>query len=100
MEQKTKKYEELNAYERAITNATLEQRLEAMAKDLAQISLALGISIHIDSCFHDWDEKQYTTVDVAFIGTNYNNEGNVTKQEVKEDGDLLGIITEALSKKN
>lgn len=95
MEQKTKKYEELNPYERAITNASLEQRLEAMAKDLGQIALALGISIHIDSCFHDWDDNQHTTVDVAFI-----NEDNVTKQEVKEDGDLLGIITEALSKKN
>lgn len=98
MEQKTKKYEELNAYERAITNATLEQRLEAMAKDLGQISLALGISIHIDSCFHNWDGKQYTTVDVAFIGNG--GVDTVTKQEVKEEGDLLGIITEAMSKKN
>lgn len=95
MEQKTKKYEELNPYERAITNASLEQRLEAMARDVAQIALFLGTSIHINSCFHNCSDKQYTTVDVFFIG---DEGGDVIKQGVKEDGDLLGIITEVMTK--
>ena len=44
MEQKTKKYSELNRYEKAMTNAALEQRLEAMANELKQMALALGIA--------------------------------------------------------
>lgn len=99
MEQKTKKYSELNRYERAMTNATLEQRLEAMANDLKQMALALGISIHVDSTFHDWKavdtEKTHSTAMVAFIKGD-----DCTRRDIKEDGDLFGIIEEAMSKNN
>ncbi len=92
MEQKAKKYSELNKYERAITNASLEQRLEAMANDLKQMALALGISIHVDSTFHDWADGQTTSANVAFIRE------AVTSREVIEEGSLLGIIEEAIKK--
>ena len=99
MEQMTKKYSELNRYERAMTNATLEQRLEAMANDLKQMALALGISIHVDSTFHDWKavdtEETHSTAMVAFIKGDY-----CTRRDIKEDGDLFGIIEEAMSKNN
>lgn len=96
MEQKTKKYEDLNKYERVMTNATLEQRLEAMASDIAQTALALKISIHVDSTFHDWGEDPHTTVSVTFIGK---GDDELTRQEIGEEGDLFGIIEEAMSKK-
>ena len=99
MEQKTKKYSELNRYERAMTNATLEQRLEAMANDLKQMALALGISIHVDSTFHDWKavdtEETHSTAMVAFIKGD-----DCTRRDINEDGDLFGIIEEAMSKNN
>lgn len=91
MEQKAKKYSELNKYERAMANASLEQRLEAMANDLQQTALALGISISIDATFHDYGEP-HTTGAVSFIGE------AVTRREVKEPGDLFGIIEEAIKK--
>lgn len=91
MEQKAKKYSELNKYERAMANASLEQRLEAMANDLQQAALALGISISIDATFHDWGEP-HTSGAVSFIGD------EVTRREVKEPGDLFGIIEEAIKK--
>lgn len=91
MEQKAKKYSELNKYERAMANASLEQRLEAMANDLQQAALALGISISIDATFHDWGEP-HTSGTVSFIGE------AVTRREVKEPGDLFGIIEEAIKK--
>lgn len=93
MEQKAKKYSELNKYERAMTNASLEQRLEAMARDLQQVALALGISIHVDSTFHNWGDEPHTSANVAFIGK------SVTQREVKEEGSLLGIIEDALGAK-
>lgn len=98
MEQKAKKYDELNRYERAMTNASLEQRLEAMANELKQMALALGISIHVDSTFHDWKavdtEETHSTAMVAFI------KGDVcTRRDMKETGDLFGIIEEAFTKK-
>lgn len=91
MEQKAKKYSELNKYERAMANASLEQRLEAMANDLQQAALALGISISIDATFHDWGDP-HTSGAVSFIGD------EVTRREVKEPGDLFGIIEEAIKK--
>lgn len=91
MEQKAKKFEELNRYERAMATATLENRLEAMANDLQQTALALGISISIDATFHDYGEP-HTSGAVSFIGE------EVTRREVKEPGDLFGIIEEAKSK--
>ena len=91
MEQKAKKFEELNRYERAMATATLESRLEAMANDLQQTALALGISISIDATFHDYGEP-HTTGSVSFIGE------EVTRREVKEPGDLFGIIEEAIKK--
>lgn len=92
MEQKAKKFEELNRYERAMATATLENRLEAMTNDLQQTALALGISISIDATFHDYGEP-HTSGAVSFIGE------EVTRREVKEPGDLFGIIEEALNKK-
>lgn len=92
MEQKTKKYSELNRYEKAMTNAALEQRLEAMANELKQMALALGISVSIDSTFHNWGEEPHTSGSVSFIGD------VVTRREMKETGDLFGLIEEALNK--
>lgn len=93
MEQKTKKYSELNRYEKAMTNAALEQRLEAMANELKQISLALGNSVSVDATFHNWGEEPHTSADVSFIAADA-----VTRREVTETGDLFGIIEEALNK--
>lgn len=98
MEQKSKKYEELNRYERAMANASLEQRLEAMAKDLAQMALALKMSVHVDTTFHTWSEEAYTSAAVLFFGDG-DGADRVTSREVKSDGDLFGIIDEALNKK-
>ena len=100
MEQKTKKYAELNRYERAMTNATLEQRLEAMANDLKQMALALGISIHVDATFHDWKasddtEENHSTAAVTFIKGD-----DCTRRDIEEQEDLFGAIEEALSKKS
>lgn len=92
MEQKTKKYSELNRYEKAMTNAALEQRLEAMANELKQMALALGISVSIDATFHNWGEEPHTSGSVSFIGD------VVTRREMKETGDLFGLIEEALNK--
>ena len=90
MEQKGKKFEELNRYERAMTIASLEQRLEAMAKDLEQISLALKTSIHIDATFHDWENNQHSSCGVSLIKGD-----NCTRRYVKDEGDLFGIIQDA-----
>lgn len=100
MEQKTKKYSELNRYERAMTNATLEQRIEAMANDLKQMALALGMSIHVDATFHDWKadgdtEENHSTAAVTFIKGD-----DCTRRDIKEQGDLFGAIEEAMSEKN
>lgn len=92
MEQKAKKFEELNRYERAMATATIENRLEAMTNDLQQTALALGISISIDATFHDYGEPHASGA-VSFIGE------EVTRREVKEPGDLFGIIEEAIKKK-
>lgn len=99
MEQKTKKYSELNRYERAMTNATLEQRIEAMANDLKQMALALGMSIHVDATFHDWKaegdaEENHSTVAVTFIKGD-----DCTRRDIGEYGDLFGAIEEAMSEK-
>lgn len=96
MEQKTKKYSELNRYERAMTNATLEQRLEAMANDLKQMALALGISIHVDATFHDWKatgdtEENHSTAAVYFIKGDY-----CARIDILKPGDLFGAIEEAM----
>ena len=92
MEQKGKTYEELTRYERAMTNASLEQRLEAMAKDLQQISKALKIAVHLDSNYYDW--KDESGVQVTLI-----DEKTCTQRDLKDDGDFFGVIEEALSKK-
>ncbi len=96
MEQKAKKYEELNKYERAMANASLEQRLEAMANELKQMALALKISIHVDSTFHDWkapgsENEAHTTAAVSFIKGD-----DCTRRDINGDGDLFGVIEEAL----
>lgn len=100
MEQKAKKFEELNRYERAMATATLENRLEAMANDLQQMALALGISIHVDATFHDWKatgdtEETHSTVMVYL----FNEVDNCTRRDIREPGDLFGIIEEAIKKK-
>ena len=93
MEQKAKKYEELNAYERAMTNLSLEQRLEAMARDVQQIAKALHVSVHIDANYYDWEDE--AGVAVIFIGE---GKESVTNKVVEKEGDLLGIIDKALTK--
>lgn len=94
MEQKAKKFDELNRYERAMATATLENKLEAMANELNQMALALKISIHVDSTFHNWGEEPHTSANVSFISGDA-----IASREVKEDGSLFGIIEEALAKK-
>lgn len=98
MEQKTKKYSELNRYEKAMTNAALEQRLEAMAQELKQMSLALGTSIHVNATFHDWQEHDSTEKTHATVDVYFPSDSIVTRRDVKETGDLFGIIEEALNK--
>ena len=90
-EQKTKQFAELNKYERAMATASLENKLEAMLNDLQQMALALHISISLDATFHDYGEP-HTSGAVSFIGE------EVTRREVKEPGDLFGIIEEAIKK--
>lgn len=92
MEQKAKKYDELNKYEKVMTNASLEQRLEAMARDLQQISKALKIAVHLDSNYYDWNDE--SGVKVTLI-----DEKTCTQRDLKDDGDFFGVIEEALSKK-
>ena len=93
MEQKAKKYEELNKYERAMTNASLEQRLEAMARDLEQIAKALKLSVHVDAGYYDWSDEGHAIVYLLGKG-----EGHIAKRELDNDGDLLGLIEEAKGK--
>ena len=92
MEQKAKKYDDLNRYERAMTNASLEQRLEAMANDIRQISLALNMSVHVNSTAYAGDR---CGVEVNF----FPRSGVVVGRDVDNAGDLFGIIDEAFSKK-
>ena len=92
METKTKKYEELNKYERVMTNASLEQRLEAMAKDLEQMAVALRMSIHINSTFTRQDNH---SVEVSFFPKSFDS---VVSRDVEQVGDLFGIIEEAIGK--
>lgn len=98
MEQKAKKYSELNKYERAMANASLEQRLEAMANDLQQMALALGTSISVDATFHDWQEHDSAEKTHASVVVWFPSNFPATKRDVKEPGDLFGIIEEALGK--
>lgn len=93
MEQKAKKYEELNKYERAMTNASLEQRLEAMARDLEQVAKALKLSVHVDADYYDWDDTSKARVYMIGKG-----DGHITKRELENDGDFFGIIEEAKAK--
>ena len=88
-----KKYEDLNVYERAMANASLEQRMEAMARDLNQIALALRMSVHIDSTFYNEGNAE-TTVYLIPI----RSESSVST-ECEFTGDLFGIIDEANKKK-
>ena len=94
MEQKGKKYDELKKYERVMANATLEQRLEAIAKELQQMALALKVSVHVDATYHDWKDEKFATSGVAFI-----NGDQCTRRDMKETGDLFGVIEEALEAK-
>ena len=88
-----KKYEDLNVYERAMANASLEQRMEAMARDLNQIALALRMSVHVDSTFYN-EGNADTTVYIIPSRT----ESSVSR-ECEFTGDLFGIIEEANKKK-
>ena len=90
MEEKSKKYEKLSCYERAITNASLEQRLEAMARDIAQIAKVLKLAVHVDADYYDWEDT--SNARVYMIGK---GEGHVTKRVLENDGDFFGIIEEA-----
>ena len=93
MEQKAKKYEELNKYERAMTNASLEQRLEAMARDLEQVAKALKLSVHVDADYYDWNDTSKARVYMLGKG-----DGHITKRELENDSDFFGIIEEAKAK--
>ena len=93
MEQNGKKYRDLNRYERAMTNASLEQRLEAMAKDIEQMAIALQMSIHINNTYVSDDTHNVE----VYIFPNETKE--LAHRQVVNDGDLFGIIEEALNKK-
>ena len=93
MEQKGKKYRDLNRYERAMTNASLEQRLEAMAKDIEQMAIALQMSIHINNTYVSDDNYKVE----VYIFPKETME--IAHRQVVNDGDLFGIIEEALNKK-
>ena len=86
----SKKYEELNKYEMAILNASLEQKMAKMAKEIEQISLALKMSVHIDTVYVN---EETHGVSVAFFPK---GEPPLIARDVINDGDLLGIIDEAL----
>lgn len=92
-QKKAKKFNELNKYERAMATATLENKLEAMLNELQQMTLALGISISLDTTFHDWGEEPHTSGSVSFVGD------EVTHRGLKAPGDFFGVIEEALAKK-
>lgn len=91
-EQKTKQFEELNKYERAMATASLENKLEAMLNDLQQMALALHISISLDATFHDFGDP-HTSGAASFVGE------EVTRRVLAAPGDFFGIIEEALAKK-
>ena len=91
--QKTKQFDELTKYERAMTTASIEQRLEAMTNEVQQMALALHLSISIDTTFHDWGEEPHTSGSVSFVGD------EVTRRGLKAPGDFFGVIEEALAKK-
>ena len=92
-EQKTKQFEELNKYERAMATASLENKLEAMLHEVQQMALALKISITLDTSYYNRDENQRVSGCVSF----YN--GVITQRYFHEPGDFFGIIDEALAKK-
>ena len=91
MEQKeqAKQYEELNCYERAMANASLEQRLEAMARDLQQMALALKMSIHVDSVYYGAGKSG---AEVAILPPGIHE---CVTRSAEFVGDLFGIIEEA-----
>ena len=91
MEQKAKKYEDLNKYERAMTNASIEQRLEMMAREIAQIAIALKLSVNVDATFHNLD-NEHATVCVVLIG---DGDNDVFRRDVENEGDVFGVIEEA-----
>lgn len=88
-----KKYEDLNVYERAMANASLEQRMEAMARDLNQIALALRMSVHIDSTFYNEGNAETTVYLIP------SRKDSSVSRECEFTGDLFGIIDEANKKK-
>lgn len=87
--EQSKKYEELNCYERAMANATLEQRLEAMAREVQQMALALNMSIHVDSVYYG-EGKSGADVSILPLGTR-----EIVSRSAEFVGDLFGIIEEA-----
>lgn len=92
MEQKGKKYNELNKYERVMTNASLEQRMEAMAHDVEQIATVLGMSVHIDATF--FSEENHCVEVSIFPGLR-----DIVSRQIEQTGDLFGIIEEAMNEK-
>lgn len=100
MEQKAKKYTELNKYERVMVNATFEQKLEAIANELKQMAYALGTSIHVDATFHNWQAQDDPNETHASVNVYFPIEGKeeCLHREVTAPGDLFGIIEEAKSK--
>lgn len=68
MEQRAKKYDELDKYELVLTNASLERRIEAMARDLEQIALALKLCVHVDATYYDWNGEPRSNVAVYLLG--------------------------------
>ena len=93
MEEQKKTYDELNVYERTMVNVSLEQKLEAMAKELSQMALALKHSIHVNATFHDWDTP-HTSCTVFLI-----KDEKCVKRDTEFTGDLFGIIEEAMKAK-
>ena len=92
MEQKTKKFEELDCYERAIASAALEKKLEAMAQEASQIAMALKMSVNVMATYYLADEKEKTAPEVALLPTGTKK---VASRSAKHNGDLFGIIDQA-----
>lgn len=90
MEEQGKRYEELNPYEQAVARAVIEQKTEAAVKALNELRLVLNfhsVHTHVD--------PDGMTVTIWLD----ENETEVTRHIVK-DGDLVGIISEAIVKRD
>lgn len=90
MEQKGKKYEELNAYEKAVTNTLMEQKLEAALNEMENIRKAMGFHSIVCTALNETDPTVVIWLDM--------DEKSVLRK-VTGDGSLIGFVKEALEKR-